>query len=85
LNYHHTSSNYRSLCTIIERVIVDNKFKIVEKKSRIKNWEIDIVDRKSKFTLIKNIISKHTEAVAQTLIEIITSDNSKKKFIIRSS
>jgi IS30 family transposase len=59
--------------------------KIVEKKSRIGDWEIDtivgknhkgflvtVVDRKSKFTLIKNVVSKHAKVVTKALIEIIT-------------
>ena len=59
--------------------------KIVEKKSRIGDWEIDtivgknhkgflvtLVERKSKFTLIKNVVSKHTKVVTKALLEIIT-------------
>ena len=99
--YHHRSNDYRSRGTIIDRVMIDKRPKIVEKKSRIGDWEIDtvvgkdhkgflvtVVDRKSKFTLIKNVISKHAEVVAQALIEMmtplknithtITSDNGKE-------
>jgi len=49
------------------------------------NWEIDtvvgknhkgflvtVIDRKSKFTLMKNIVSKHAKVATQALIEIIT-------------
>ena len=79
--YHHRSNDYRSRGTIIDRVMI----KIVEKKSRIGDWEIDtvvgkdhkgflvtVVDRKSKFALIKNVVSKHAEVVTQALIEMIT-------------
>lgn len=99
--YHHRSNDYRSRGTIIDRVMIDKRPKIVEKKSRIGDWEIDtvvgkdhkgflvtVVDRKSKFTLIKNVISMHAEVVAQALIEMmaplknithtITSDNGKE-------
>ena len=83
--YHHRSNDYRSHGTIIDRVMIDKRPKIVEKKSRIGDWEIDtvvgkdhkgflvtVVDRKSKFTLVKNVTSKHAEVVTQALIEMIT-------------
>ena len=83
--YHHRSNDYRSRGTIIDRVMIGKRPKIVEKKSRIGDWEIDtvvgkdhkgflvtVVDRKSKFTLIKNVVSKHAEVVTQALIEMIT-------------
>lgn len=83
--YHHRSNDYRSRGTIIDRVMIDKRPKIVDKKSRIGDWEIDtvvgkdhkgflvtVVDRKSKFTLIKNVISKHAQVVTQALIEMIT-------------
>ena len=83
--YHHRSNDYRSRGTIIDRVMIDKRPKIVEKKSRIGDWEIDtvvgkdhkgflvtVVDRKSKFALIKNVTSKHAEVVTQALIEMIT-------------
>jgi len=99
--YHHRSNDYRSRGTIIDRVMIGKRPKIVEKKSRIGDWEIDtvvgkdhkgflvtVVDRKSKFTLIKNVVSKHAEVVTQALIEMImplknithtiTSDNGKE-------
>jgi len=81
--------------------IIDKRPKIVEKKSRIGDLEIDtvvgkdhkgflvmIVDRKSKFTLIKNVSTKEAKVVTQALIEMIqaikaiahtiTSDNGKE-------
>ncbi len=83
--YHHRSNDYRSRGTIIDRVMIGKRPNIVEKKSRIGDWEIDtvvgkdhkgflvtVVDRKSKFTLIKNVVSKHAEVVTQALIEMIT-------------
>jgi IS30 family transposase len=99
--YHHRSNDYRSRGTIIDRVMIGKRPKIVEKKSRIGDLEIDtvigknhkgalvtVVDRKSKFVLIKNVPSKEASVVTQALIEMIypikdithtiTSDNGKE-------
>jgi len=81
--------------------MIEARPKIVEKKPRIGDLEINtvigknhiaalvtVVDRKSKFTLIKNIPSKEAAVVIKALIEIIqpikaathtiTSDNGKE-------
>ena len=99
--YHCRSNDYRSRGTIIDRVMIDKRPKIVEKKNRIGDLEIDtvvgknhkgflvtVVDRKSKFTLIKNVPSKEAQVVTDALIEMIqpikeithtiTSDNGKE-------
>jgi len=99
--YHKRSNHYMARGTIIDRVLIDKRPKIVEKKSRIGDWEIDtvvgkdhkgflvtVVDRKSKFSIIKNIPTKHAEVVTEALIEMltpmkkithtITSDNGKE-------
>ena len=99
--YHHRSNEYKSRGTLIDRVMIDKRPEIVNKKSRIGDLEIDtvigknhvgalvtVVDRKSKFTLIKNIPSKEAKVVTQALIEMIqpikaithtiTSDNGKE-------
>ena len=99
--YHHRSNDYRSRGTIIDRVMIGNRPKIVEKKNRIGDLEIDtvigkdhkgalvtVVDRKSKFVLIKNVPSKEASVVTEALIEMIypikaithtiTSDNGKE-------
>ena len=99
--YHKRSNDYQARGTIIDRVMIAKRPKIVEKKSRIGDWEIDtvvgkdhkgflvtVVDRKSKFTMIKSVVSKHAEIVTQALIEMmtpvknishtITSDNGKE-------
>ena len=65
--YHCRSNDYIRRNTIIDRVIIDKRPKIVEKKSCIGDLEIDtvvgknhkgflvtVVDRKSKLTLIIN-------------------------------
>jgi len=85
--YHCRSNNYRSRGTIIDRVMIDKRPKIVEKKNRIGDLEIDtvigkdhkgalltVVDRKSKFVLIKNVPSKEAQVITHT----ITSDNGKE-------
>jgi len=99
--YHHRGNDYKARGTIIDRVMIDKRPKIVEKKSRIGDLEIDtvigkdhkgalvtVVDRKSKFVLIKNVPSKEAQVVTDALIEMIqpikavihtiTSDNGKE-------
>ena len=99
--YHCRSNNYKARGTIIDRVMIDKRTKIVEKKNRIGDLEIDtvigkdhkgalvtVVDRKSKFVLIKNVPSKEASIVTKALIEMIqpikaiaktiTSDNGKE-------
>jgi len=86
---------------IRNRVSIDERPAIVAEKTRIGDWEIDtvigqnhqgalvtIVDRVSKFTLIKKVASKHAEVVtAATIILLqpyldktltITADNGKE-------
>jgi len=99
--YHKRYNNYQCRGMIIDRKMIDTRPKIVEKKKRIGDFEIDTVigkdhigalvtavDRKSKFTLIKKVHSKHAEIVTSALIEMlepikpiiktITSDNGKE-------
>ncbi len=99
--YHKRSHNYKARGIIIDRTMIDKRPKIVEKKKRIGDLEIDtvigknhkgalvtVVDRKSKFTLIRNVPSKEAEVVTEALIEMIqpikavthtiTSDNGKE-------
>ncbi len=66
---------------IRNRISIDERPTIVEEKTRIGDWEIDtvigqnhqgalvtIVDRVSKFTLIKKVDSKHAEVVTEATI-----------------
>jgi len=99
--YHNRSNSYQRRGTIIDRVSIDKRPKIVEKKNRIGDFEIDtvigrhhigalvtVVDRKSKFTLIKKVASKQAKEVTKALVEMllplkpitrtITSDNGKE-------
>jgi len=99
--YHCRSNDYQARGTIIDRVMIDKRPKIVEKKNRIGDLEIDtvvgknhkgflvtVVDRKSKFVLIKNVPTKEAQVVTDALIEMIqpikaitktiTSDNGKE-------
>jgi IS30 family transposase len=99
--YHKRSNEYKARGTIIDRRMIDERPKVVENKSRIGDLEIDtvigknhvgalvtVVDRKSKFTLIKNVSSKQADVVTKALIEMIqpikaithtiTSDNGKE-------
>ena len=81
--YHKRSNDYKARGMIIDRVMIDQRPKIVDKKSRIGDLEIDtvigknhigalvtVVDRKSKFTIIKNVPSKEARIVTQALIEM---------------
>jgi IS30 family transposase len=86
---------------IRNRISIDDRPEIVEQKTRIGDWEIDtvmgknhqgalvtIVDRVSKFTLIKKVDSKHAEVVTKATIALlkpyldktltITADNGKE-------
>jgi IS30 family transposase len=86
---------------IRNRVSIEERPGIVGQKTRIGDWEIDtvigknhqgalvaIVDRVSKFTLIKKVNSKHAEVVTQATVTLlkpyldkvltITADNGKE-------
>ena len=86
---------------IRNRVSIDDRPVIVSGKARLGDWEIDtvigknhqgalvtIVDRVSKFTLIKKVPSKHAEVVTEATITLlrpyldkaltITADNGKE-------
>ena len=86
---------------IRNRISIDDRPVIVAEKARIGDWEIDtvigknhqgalvtIVDRVSKFTLIKKVASKHAEVVTEATITLllpyldktltITADNGKE-------
>jgi len=99
--YHSRSNHYQRRGIIIDRVSIDKRPKVVEKKNRIGDFEIDtvigrhhigalvtVVDRKSKFTLIKKVESKKAEEVTKALVTMltplkpitktITSDNGKE-------
>jgi IS30 family transposase len=99
--YHNRANTYQRRGIIIDRVSIDKRPKIVERKNRIGDFEIDtvigrhhigalvtVVDRKSKFTLIKNATSKRAEEATKALIDMllplkpitktITSDNGKE-------
>jgi IS30 family transposase len=99
---HHNRSNvYQRRGIIIDRISIDKRPKIVNRKNRIGDFEIDtvigrhhigalvtVVDRQSKFTLIKKVESKRAEEVTRALVEMllplkpiaktITSDNGKE-------
>ena len=99
--YTKRSAEYRSRGQIKNRISIDERPKIVEEKSRVGDWEIDliigkhhhqaivtIVDRCSKFTLMKKVPSKQAEVVKQATLDLlkpikdhtltITSDNGKE-------
>lgn len=99
--YHKRGNDYNSRGVIKNRVSINQRPKIVEHKKRVGDFEIDtvigknhigalvtIVDRASKFTLIKKVDSKKADVVSQALIDMlypirelthtITSDNGKE-------
>ena len=70
---------------IRNRVSIDERPDIVERKTRLGDWEIDtvigknhqgalvtIVDRVSKFTLIKKVDSKHADVVTEATVTLLT-------------
>ena len=95
---------YRSKDTrgqLCNRVSIEQRPDIVDEKSRVGDWEIDtvigqnhkgalvtIVERKSKFTLIAKVESKHAEGVTTATLSLlkpyqdkvftITADNGKE-------
>jgi IS30 family transposase len=99
--YHKRGSDYNTRGIIKNRVSIETRPKIVERKSRVGDFEIDtviganhqgalvtIVDRKSKFTLVKKVASKQADIVTQVIVTMmhpikaithtITSDNGKE-------
>lgn len=99
--YTKRSDQYKSRGQIKERNSIDDRPAIVETKKRVGDWEIDliigkhhhqaivtIVDRCSKFTLMKKVKSKQARDVTRATIELmqpikqhthtITSDNGKE-------
>jgi|TARA_B110000116_G_C16689752_1_gene514649 IS30 family transposase len=70
---------------IRNRISIDDRPEVVSQKTRIGDWEIDtvigknhqgalvtIVDRRSKFTLIKKVDSKHAGVVTEATITLLT-------------
>jgi IS30 family transposase len=99
--YTKRSASHRRRGHIKDRVSIEERPLIVEEKSRVGDWEIDtvigknhhqgivtIVDRHSKFTLMKKVPSKHAYEVTKATLELmrpikqhtltITSDNGKE-------
>ena len=93
--------SYNQRGQIIGRISIDDRPAIVDTKKRIGDWEIDTiigkghkgamltaVERKSKFTLIKNLTDRKADLVATELVNLlspycqkvftITSDNGKE-------
>ena len=99
--YRKRGSNKDSRGRICNAVSIDERPEVVEEKSRIGDWEIDtvigknhqqaivtIVERVSKFSVMKKVKQKTAEAVANATIELlspyqdrvltITADNGKE-------
>jgi IS30 family transposase len=99
--YGNRSSQYKTRGQIKNRLNISKRAKIIEKKTRFGDFEVDtiigkdhkgaivtLVDRKSKFTLMKIVESKRADVVTQAIIELlypikklvhtITSDNGKE-------
>lgn len=99
--YHNRNNKYQKRGIIKNRVSIDKRPIVVANKVRIGDWEIDtvigkrhkgvlvtIVDRASKFTLIRKVDSKHADTVTKATIELlsplsglvktITADNGKE-------
>jgi len=99
--YNKRSGIYNSRGVISNRVSIHQRPKIVDKKIRVGDWEVDtiigkyhqgaivtIVDRKSKFTLMRKLPTKEAIGVSNAIIELlypikqfthtITSDNGKE-------
>jgi len=82
--YHDRSNKYKKRSIIPNRISIDQRSKIVDKKTRIGDWEIDtvigkdhkgailtIVCKASKFLLIKNLGSKHADITRDATIDLL--------------
>jgi len=99
--YTKRSATYRSRGQIQNRISIDFRPAIVEEKSRVGDWEVDtiigkshhqaivtLVDRNSKFTLMKKVEAKQARVVTDAIVHLlkpiqeytltITSDNGKE-------
>ena len=99
--YNKRDAKYNSRGQIPNRMPISQRPKVVDKKLRIGDWEVDtiigkyhqgaivtIVDRKSKFTLMRLLPTKEANGVTKAMIELlrpiksvihtITSDNGKE-------
>jgi len=99
--YQKRDTQYKSRGLIANRISISKRPKVVDKKTRIGDWEVDtiigkyhqgaivtIVDRKSKFTLMRILPTKGAIGVSNAIIELlypikqlthtITSDNGKE-------
>jgi IS30 family transposase len=99
--YTKRSSQYKSRGQIKNRVNISERPKIVENKTRFGDFEVDtiigkdhkgaivtLVDRKSKYTLMKIVESKHADVVTKAIVDLlypikhlvhtITADNGKE-------
>lgn len=99
--YTKRSATYRSRGQIKNRISIEFRPAIVEDKSRVGDWEVDtvigknhhqaivtLVDRNSKFTLMKKVEAKQARLVTDAIVHLlkpvqahtltITSDNGKE-------
>lgn len=99
--YTKRSSQYKSRGQIKDRVNISQRPAIVETKTRFGDFEVDtiigkdhkgaivtLVDRKSKYTLMRIVESKHADVVTKAIIDLlhpikhlvhtITADNGKE-------
>jgi len=76
--YHHRSNDYCSRGTIIDRVMIDKRPKIVEKKSRMGDWEIaTVVGKNHKGFLVTAVLIEMITPLKK-ITHTITSDNGKE-------
>ncbi|MBP9777611.1 MAG: IS30 family transposase [Rickettsiaceae bacterium] len=77
-------SSKQKSCAIKNRIFIDERPAIVDSKERVGDWEADtiigknqkgaivtLVERKSKLTLISNVISKKSEEVYSEIIRLL--------------
>jgi len=84
--------------SILHRVSIDDRPAIVDEKTRIGDWEVDLmmgghgggglltlVDRKTRFTRIEPVLSKHADHVADVIIRALReSDTPPEKWTLLS-
>ncbi len=98
--YRKRTGSYDRRGKIRNRTCIDKRPEIVNTRGRLGDWEVDLIlgknhqgamvtltDRKSRFTLVRKVMTKHADLVAQTVVDLlkcvnhfhtITADNGKE-------
>ena len=98
--YRKRTGSYDRRGKIRNRTCIDKRPEVANKRERLGDWEVDLIigknhqgamvtltDRKSRFTLVRKVMTKNADLVAQTVVDLlkcvnhfhtITADNGKE-------